>query len=102
MRKGRKKNVVIYLDPEVVKEAKELGLNISKICENVLKEYIRKLTGSNQKNEIENNSIGNRDCLVDGEGFEPSTSAMPTPRSYQADLPAHTYAQFFNIFWRCF
>ena len=27
--------------------------------------------------------------MVDGEGFEPSTSAMPTPRSFQADLPAH-------------
>jgi len=25
----------LYLDPEVVKEAKELGLNLSKVCENV-------------------------------------------------------------------
>ena len=27
--------------------------------------------------------------VVDGAGFEPATSAMPTPRSFQADLPAH-------------
>lgn len=29
MRKGKKKNVVIYLGKGVAKEAKELGLNIS-------------------------------------------------------------------------
>ena len=27
---------------------------------------------------------------VDGAGFEPASSAMPTLRSYQTDLPAHT------------
>jgi hypothetical protein len=26
---------------------------------------------------------------VDGTGFEPAASAMPTLRSFQADLPAH-------------
>jgi hypothetical protein len=26
--------------------------------------------------------------MVDGTGFEPATSAMPTLRSFQADLPA--------------
>jgi hypothetical protein len=26
--------------------------------------------------------------MVDGPGFEPGTSTMPTWRSYQADLPA--------------
>ena len=28
--------------------------------------------------------------VVDGAGFEPAASAMPTLRSFQADLPAHT------------
>src|SRR3990170_8753877 len=27
-------------------------------------------------------------CVVDGAGFEPAASAMPTLRSYQIDLPA--------------
>ena len=27
--------------------------------------------------------------MVDGAGFEPAASAMPTLRSFQADLPAH-------------
>ncbi|HIE18697.1 TPA: hypothetical protein EYP75_03125 [Candidatus Bathyarchaeota archaeon] len=32
----RKKNVVITLNPELVEKAKNLGLNISKVCENAL------------------------------------------------------------------
>jgi len=32
-----KKSVIIYIDERVAKEAKEIGLNISKICENALK-----------------------------------------------------------------
>jgi len=52
MRRGKKKNVVIYLDPEVVKEAKELGLNISKVCENALKEAIRRLKGEYPQNVL--------------------------------------------------
>jgi hypothetical protein len=30
--------------------------------------------------------------VVDGAGFEPAASAMPTLRSYQTDLPAHRLA----------
>ncbi|RLI14964.1 hypothetical protein DRO49_05770 [Candidatus Bathyarchaeota archaeon] len=37
--------------PELVKEAKELGLNISKITENALREYIRRLKGSNEQKD---------------------------------------------------
>ena len=29
-----KKNVMIRIDAEVIKKAKEMGLNISKVCEN--------------------------------------------------------------------
>jgi len=42
-----KKNVMIRIDAEIVKKAKDLGLNISKISENALKEYIKRLEGSN-------------------------------------------------------
>lgn len=41
-----KKKCNVYLDERVVKEAKELGLNISKICENSLKSYINALRKS--------------------------------------------------------
>ena len=81
----RKQKVTINLDPEVVRKARELGLNISKIAENALKEYIIRLESS----DLQTSSFSKRNCVVvDGAGFEPATSAMPTPRSFQADLPA--------------
>ena len=81
----RKQKVTINLDPEVVRKARELGLNISKIAENALKEYIKRLEGS----DLQTSGFSKRNCVVvDGAGFEPATSAMPTPRSFQADLPA--------------
>ncbi len=38
-----KVNTSIYLDAEVFRKARELGLNVSKICENALKAYIKAL-----------------------------------------------------------
>ncbi|MEM3712623.1 MAG: type II toxin-antitoxin system CcdA family antitoxin [Thermoproteota archaeon] len=49
MKKCRKKNVVIYLDSEIVKEAKELGLSISKISENALKEIINRIRNEDKR-----------------------------------------------------
>gem|GEM_PF-1945582 len=37
----------IYVDEEVVRKAKEIGLNISKISEDALKEVIEKILSSN-------------------------------------------------------
>jgi len=73
MRKGKKKNVVIYLDPEIVKEARDLGLNISKISENALKEAIRRLKGENLQNSY---NSGNR---ADPPGFEPGIYGLEGP-----------------------
>ena len=42
-----KKNLMIYVEEEVVEKAKELGLNISKVCENCLKDMIKRIEGSN-------------------------------------------------------
>ncbi|MDH5449921.1 MAG: type II toxin-antitoxin system CcdA family antitoxin [Candidatus Bathyarchaeota archaeon] len=42
---AKKKLVSIKVDEKIHKEAKELGLNISKTCENALKEAVRKLKG---------------------------------------------------------
>jgi hypothetical protein len=68
----------IELKPELANLAYEMGLNASKICENALKLAISRLQGVNMNNK-----------MVDGPGFEPGTSTMPTWRSYQTDLPAH-------------
>ena len=45
-----KKNVMIYIEENIAEEAKEIGLNISKTCENALKEAIRRLRSSYQQN----------------------------------------------------
>lgn len=40
-------NTTIELNPELTNLAYEMGLNVSKTCENALKEAIRRLQGSN-------------------------------------------------------
>ncbi len=67
-------NASIELNSELANLASEIGLNVQKICEKALKLAINGLQGK---------------TMVDGAGFEPATSTMPTWRSYQADLPAH-------------
>ena len=42
-----KKMTTIRIDKEIYQKAKELGLNISKICENALKIYITRLQDVN-------------------------------------------------------
>jgi post-segregation antitoxin (ccd killing protein) len=66
VRDVNKKSVMVYLDPEVVKEARELGLNISRICENALREAIRRLKGEN---------CGINEKIVLRPGFEPGSGA---------------------------
>lgn len=48
---SKKRISTIYLDEEVLKKAKEIGLNISKISENALREAIH-LLESSKKGEI--------------------------------------------------
>ena len=100
-----KVRTTIYLDKEVVKKAKEIGLNISQFCENALKEAIKRLESpyyppdrkrepkivpvSNQKEPKIVSVSGQNSKMVDWAGFEPAASALPRRRSYQTDLPAH-------------
>jgi hypothetical protein len=70
-------NTIIEINPELANLACEIGLNPSKICENAIKLAISRLQG-----------INTNKSLVDGPGFEPGTSTMPTWRSCQTDLPA--------------
>ena len=46
-----KKRVNIYLDRELVEKAHSLGLNISRIAENALKQAINRIDGANSKKE---------------------------------------------------
>jgi post-segregation antitoxin (ccd killing protein) len=42
---GAKKQTLLYIDSDITQKAKELGLNISKVSENALREVIRRLEG---------------------------------------------------------
>ena len=54
---GKKKNVVLYLDAELVRKTRELGFNLSKTCENHLKQLITQFSSVNQLNNCENSVI---------------------------------------------
>jgi hypothetical protein len=49
-----KKNVMIRIDANLVQKAKELGLNISKVSENALKEMIRRIESPSATKEARN------------------------------------------------
>ena len=48
-----KKNVMIRIDGNLLKKAKDMGLNISKISENALKDMINRIEGSSSSNKPE-------------------------------------------------
>ena len=51
-----KKNVMIRIDEDIAEKAKDLGLNISKVCENALIKTIKAMEGVFDT-PIENNTI---------------------------------------------
>jgi post-segregation antitoxin (ccd killing protein) len=57
-----KRNVVLYLDEELVEKTKELGFNLSKIVENHLKQLINSFSNVNSLNK------GNSICFVGNSG----------------------------------
>ena len=61
-----KKNVTIRIEEKVVKEAQEVGLNVSRICENALKEAIARLKGkfSDSQNCNDKNILNNREPTI--------------------------------------
>ena len=60
---AHKRNVVIYLDSDLVKHSRELGFNLSKTCENHLK-YMVKLVETSQN--YRDGSPGEIRTLVSG------------------------------------
>ena len=69
---GKKVISTIYVDEEILKKAKEVGFNVSKICENCLKNAIKRMEGSNDLNNLKNYSENTQKPLVRGTGLEPA------------------------------
>ena len=72
---GKKGKVTLYMDLEVVREAKEIGLNISKVAENALKEAIKRLKGEDCKNNhsLSSNRMAKHTYKAGPAGLEPAT-----------------------------
>lgn len=52
-----KSNVTIYLNAELANLGREMGLNLSKVCENALKSAINRLQGFNIENNGEQRQV---------------------------------------------
>jgi len=58
---GNKVRTNLYIDSEILKEAQELGLNVSKTCENALKlaiEQLRPLYGRKKPRDCPESGVG--------------------------------------------
>ena len=70
----------IYVNKELLEIAKEIGLNISKICEHSLKVYVeaikqadQQILNKNNRRDIRTTGFG----LVGSPGFEPGIASAP-------------------------
>ena len=78
MQMSNKRNVVLYLDKELVEKTRELGFNLSKTFENTLKHLINTHSSVNPLNNSENSGI--QGCWWAG----PDLNRRPSAR--QADV----------------
>jgi hypothetical protein len=76
---GKKVKYSLYIDEEIAKRGKELGLNLSKVAENAIKEATNRLEGPNGS---ENNEIDPVITSLGGGG--PGKSRTCDPRHVKA------------------
>ncbi len=90
---GEKRNVVLYLDGELVRKTRELGFNLSKMFENQLKHLINHFYSVNTQNNSEKNIV-----WCGGRDLNPRRP-MPTgpkPVSFdQTRTPPHCFLLYF-------
>jgi len=68
-----KKNVMIRIDAKTAEKAKEIGLNISKVSENALKDLIDRIESPKASNNQE--ECPEEQALMGLPGFEPGSRA---------------------------
>jgi hypothetical protein len=84
---GRKGNVVLYLDKELVEKSKEIGFNLSKTFENHLKHLMTQFLTVNSLNYFENTE--NKKIMVGLPGFEPESIEPKSTSLDQASRQPH-------------
>lgn len=70
-----KKMTTVRIDENLLKKAQELGLNVSKICENALKYYIAVMEQANKK------------LTLNQHGWSLGRDLNPRPPPYQGGAP---------------
>ena len=73
-----KQNVTLVIDKEVYEKAHALGINVSKACENYLKQLIEAIEGINRQDTPKN-----RDLV----GKSLGRDLNPRPLPYQGNAP---------------
>ncbi|GEM_PF-1927257 len=91
-----KRRVSINLTPEVLEKARKLGLNISRICEEALKQEIERILGLKGRNG--GNLGGEAPGVVARERFELS-SAGPEPAMLDRYTTGLHPAPLTPLFW---
>ena len=80
----------IRIDPNIYQTARKLDLNVSRLCENTLKQEIQRLTIPNPKIDSYSNpflsagSFGKESAVAGPRGFEPRNSGSAGQRLIQA------------------
>jgi len=90
-----KKLTTIRIESEILTKAQELGLNISKTCENAIKLYIQAITNANsqitntQRSFLNERSFVKERSVVGSLGFEPRTASAPDLKVSEIDWTAY-------------
>ena len=80
-----RKLISIRIDPKIFQKARELSLNISKTCENSLKQEIQRLANANP----ETNFISTCDSTSQQPLWSLGRDSNPRPPPYQGDALAN-------------
>ena len=89
-----KTKATILIDQQVLEKAHEIGLNVSRTCENALNIYIQAMQGANTKMNpafLGEASFAKEGSLVRSPRFEPGSSAWQADVLDQARLRPHIY-----------
>ncbi|MEM1540886.1 MAG: integrase [Candidatus Bathyarchaeia archaeon] len=105
-----KVRTTILIEYAILKQAQELGLNVSQYCENALKIGIQALTNSFQKiaqNQVANAEKGGfgtvgSEKVAGPPGFEPGISGLEVRKPTVSALPSAKEGEFKEIDWKGF
>jgi len=87
---GKKKMTSMRIDEDILTQAHDLGLNVSKVCENALKDAIRRLATSNPGTRnipTRTNTSQQHSVLAGGVGFEPTTPSLGGSCAFHISYP---------------